>query len=188
MVGHRVVLLSDGENVQGEPAAQYNLELVHVAEPGGQHRRDEGVRAQEQESVAGVVLVVVGRAVITAGPHSKGDEILKLNLPPLGALRVLRCAAASHVASAPPSVVSGVTGLVVERMGARAAQAALAGPPGTPADAREPDRRWEEPQRSGWAGGQLLTAKLGEPRWPSRIEPRSSLGSVRSRAAARPRE
>ena len=37
-------------------------------------RRDECVRAQEQESVAGVVLVVVGRGVIT-GPHSGVGEI-----------------------------------------------------------------------------------------------------------------
>ena len=28
-----------------------NLELVHVGEPGKQHRRDEGVRAREEERV-----------------------------------------------------------------------------------------------------------------------------------------
>ena len=49
---------------QGGTAAQSNLELVHVGQPGEQRRRDEGVGAQEQESVAGDVLVVIGRGVI----------------------------------------------------------------------------------------------------------------------------
>ena len=43
-----------------------------------QHRRDEGVRAAEQESVAGVVIVVVRRGVVTAGPHDGPGESLKL--------------------------------------------------------------------------------------------------------------
>ena len=54
-----MVLLDDGEHVQGKPAAQGDLELAQVREPGMQHRCDEGVRAQEQEGVAGVVVVVV---------------------------------------------------------------------------------------------------------------------------------
>ena len=61
LVGEGEVLLRDSEDVQGETAGQGNLELVHVREPGKQHRRDEGVRAQEKESVAGVVVVIVGR-------------------------------------------------------------------------------------------------------------------------------
>ena len=65
---------------------QPTFELVHVGEPDEQHKRDEGVRAQEQESVAGVVLVVVGRSTITAGPHSGADESSKLNLAPHGPL------------------------------------------------------------------------------------------------------
>ena len=47
--------LGDGEDVQGETAPQGNHELIHVGEPGQQHR--EGVGAQEQKSVAGVVIV-----------------------------------------------------------------------------------------------------------------------------------
>ena len=79
--------MSNSEDVQGEPAAQCNLVLVHVGEPGKQRMRDEGVRAQEQESIAGVVLVVVGRGVVTAGAHGGASESLKLNLTPHGPLR-----------------------------------------------------------------------------------------------------
>ena len=54
VVGRRVILLGDGEDVQGEPAHQGKHELIHVGEPGKQHRRDEGVGTHKQESVAGV--------------------------------------------------------------------------------------------------------------------------------------
>ena len=63
------VQLGDGEDVLGEPAPQSNHELIHVGEPGQRHKRDEGVGAQEHESVAGVVLVVIGRDVVAVGPH-----------------------------------------------------------------------------------------------------------------------
>ena len=59
----RVLRLSDSEDVQGEPAAQ----------------------GKEQEGVAGVVVVIVGRGVIKAGPHSGADKSLMLNLAPHGA-------------------------------------------------------------------------------------------------------
>ena len=52
--GKRAVLLSDGEDVQGEPAAQGHHKLVHVGEGRQQHRREDGVSTQEQEGVAGV--------------------------------------------------------------------------------------------------------------------------------------
>ena len=47
VVGKRTVPLSDCEDVQSEPAPQGNHELVHVAEAGQQHMRDEGVGARE---------------------------------------------------------------------------------------------------------------------------------------------
>ena len=59
LVGKREVLLGDSKDVQGEPAAQGNHELIHVDEPGQQHRRVEGVGTQEQESVAGVAFVAL---------------------------------------------------------------------------------------------------------------------------------
>ena len=42
VVGKREILLGDDEDVQGEPALQGNHELIHVGEPGQQHKRDEG--------------------------------------------------------------------------------------------------------------------------------------------------
>ena len=81
VIGERVVLLGDGEDVQGEPALQGNHELAHVGEPGEQHRRDEGVGAQEQESVAGGVFVVIGRGVVAAGPHGVAGERSTLQAP-----------------------------------------------------------------------------------------------------------
>ena len=44
-----------------------NRELVHVGKARKQNRRDVSVNQQEQKGVAGVVFVVVGRRVITAG-------------------------------------------------------------------------------------------------------------------------
>ena len=94
LVSDVISLLSDSEDVQGKPAAEGDLELVHVSEPGKQHKRDEGVRAQEQQNVAGVVVVVVGRGVITASPHDAAGESLKLNLAPHGPFRMPACAPA----------------------------------------------------------------------------------------------
>ena len=45
VVGKRVILWGDGEDVEDEPAPQGNHELIHVGEPGQQHRHDEGVGA-----------------------------------------------------------------------------------------------------------------------------------------------
>ena len=75
LIGDGVVLLNDGEHVQGKPATQGDLELVQVREPGKQQRRDEGVRTQKQESVAGVVIVIVRRGVITAGPRGESRHM-----------------------------------------------------------------------------------------------------------------
>ena len=104
LVGNRKVLLGDSEDVQGEPAAQGNHELIHVGEPSQQHRRDEGVGTQEQESVAGVAFVVVGRGVVTAGPHGDSGESLKLNFTPHRPLRVPACAPTALVAALPPGL------------------------------------------------------------------------------------
>ena len=76
LVGKRVVLLGDSSDVQGEPAAQANHGLIHVGEPGQERRRDESVGKPEQESIAGVGFVVVGRGVVTASPHGGAGERL----------------------------------------------------------------------------------------------------------------
>ena len=88
VVGKRVILLGDGEDDQGENVPH---ELIHVGERGQQHRRDEGVGAQEQESVAGVVFVVIGRGVAAASPHGKAGESLTQHFAPHRPLR--SCAA-----------------------------------------------------------------------------------------------
>ena len=104
LVGKREVLLGVSEDVHCEPAAQGNHELIHVGEPSQQHRRVEGVGTQEQESVAGVAFVVVGRGVVTAGPQGGSGESLKLNFTPHGPLRVPACAPTALVAAVPPSL------------------------------------------------------------------------------------
>ena len=98
---HQAAGSGDG-SVQGEPAAEGDLQLVQVREPDRKHRRDEGVRAQG--GVAGIVIVIVRRTVMTASPHGGTDQILKLNLTPHGPLRLLACAPPSLVATAPPSL------------------------------------------------------------------------------------
>ena len=45
-------------------------------------------------------------------------------------------------------------------MGTRAVQAALAGSTGPAADAGEPERRWEEPERPGGAGEGALVSQV----------------------------
>ena len=104
VVGKRVILLGDSEDVQGEPAPQGNHELIHVGEPGQQHRRDEGAGAQEQENIAGVVLVVIGGGVVAACPHGNASESLTLNFAPHGPLRVPACAPTALLAAAPPGL------------------------------------------------------------------------------------
>ena len=59
---------------------------------GQHHRRDEGVDAPEQQSVA------------AAAPHGKEGESLTLNFTPHRPLRVPACAPTALVAAAPASL------------------------------------------------------------------------------------
>ena len=90
VVGKSVILLGGGQDVQGEAAPQGNHELIHFGEPGQQHKRDEDVSAQEQDSVAGVVFLIIGRGVTAAGPHGKAGESLTQNFAPLDRFECLR--------------------------------------------------------------------------------------------------
>ena len=72
-------------------------------------RQDNGtgstrVGAQEQEGVAVVVLVVVGRGVVAADPHGKANEDMTLNFAPRRPLGMPARAPATLVAAAPPSL------------------------------------------------------------------------------------
>ena len=95
LVGNGVVLLSDGEDVQGENAARGNLELVFVREPSKQHRSGEGVRAHEQR-----------RRRPTRCHHSRPTQRrkqeLEASLAPHGPFREPACAPPSLVATAQP--------------------------------------------------------------------------------------
>ena len=82
LIGDGVVLLDDGEHVQSEPAAQDDLQLGQVFESSKQLWRDEGVRAQKQEGIAGIVIVVVRRGVIAATPRGGAANFLRLYLTP----------------------------------------------------------------------------------------------------------
>ena len=66
----------------------------------------QGVRAQEQEGVAGVVIVIVRRSITTASPHGGANASLKQNFTPHGPIRLLACAPPSTVATAPPGLGS----------------------------------------------------------------------------------
>ena len=97
-------------DVLGEPAVQAILSSSTVREPGKQHRRDE--------AVAGLVVVIVGRGVITAGTHSGAGKSLKLNLAPHGPFRVAARAPPSLLATAPPSL-RGTKGTPMSQPGGR---------------------------------------------------------------------
>ena len=57
---------------------------------------------QKQRIVVGVVLVVIGRGVITAGEHGEPSEFLKLNFAPHRTLRVTSVAPAVLLPFASP--------------------------------------------------------------------------------------
>ena len=73
----RVVLLENGECVQGEPAREREGQLVECRQARQQHWRHKGATEQEQRSVVGTVLVV-----IAAGEHGEPNEVLTLNYAP----------------------------------------------------------------------------------------------------------
>ena len=84
MIGFRIgpILLRNGENVQGELARLGHHELIQLAEVRKKSRCKEGDGKQEQQRVARVVLIVVGRGVGTSSLHGAGREGLRLNLTP----------------------------------------------------------------------------------------------------------
>ena len=77
----------------------YDEQLVRLRHARRQHRPDKGVSAQEQEGVAGVVVVMVGRSFLAARPHGAAAAILTLNLAPHDPFRMPACAPPSLVAA-----------------------------------------------------------------------------------------
>ena len=78
----KVVLLDHGECVQGEPAREREGQLVSCRQAGQQHWRDKGVTDQEHGGTVSVVLVVVGRGVITIGEHGTPSDVLTPSFAP----------------------------------------------------------------------------------------------------------
>ena len=106
------------------------------------------------------MLVVVGRGVITGGPHSGARKSLKLNLTPHASSVCLCAAVAYRGFAAWPQRRQKVSGEPAGRQTHWGQQFRYEVRRGGPAaDAGEPERRWKEPERSGGAGGQLLTAR-----------------------------
>ena len=78
------MLLRNRENVQGEHATKghvQDINLRQALEQSGRNVnvRDVNIREQEKEIVASVVLVIVGRGDVTAGPHDTATAGLRLN-------------------------------------------------------------------------------------------------------------
>ena len=84
-----------------QPKATFCSSIVR--EPGKEHKRDEGVSGQEQEGVAGIVIVIVRRSIIAVSTHGGADENLKVDFSQHGPFRLLARAPPSLVATAPPS-------------------------------------------------------------------------------------
>ena len=67
-----------GENVQGESAAKgyvQDINLGHVLKQSG---HNTNVRKQKEEIAVSVVLVIVGRSEVAAGPHGTAAAVLRL--------------------------------------------------------------------------------------------------------------
>ena len=63
------MLLRNRENVQGESATKGYVKDINLSQAFEQSGRNANVRKQEKEIVVSVVLVIVGRGEVTAGPH-----------------------------------------------------------------------------------------------------------------------
>ena len=74
---------------EANPASKGYPEIVNVGETREQGWRDVGISKQEQQNVVSVVLVVVGRGVVAAGPHS--SAAIGLRLKTLYAFPLGRC-------------------------------------------------------------------------------------------------
>ena len=71
-------MLGDSENVQGESASKGYVDHINVRDASEQGWRDVGVSTHEWHSVVSVVLVVVGRGIVAAGPHGSAAVDLRL--------------------------------------------------------------------------------------------------------------
>ena len=70
--------LRNRECVQGESATKGFVQDINLSQALKQSGRNVDVRKQEKEIVVSVVLVIVGRSEVTAGPHGTAAAVLRL--------------------------------------------------------------------------------------------------------------
>ena len=153
--GKRLVLLCNGESVQGEPARQGHRELIQLREVREEGGRGEGVGKHEQEGVAGVVLIIIRSGVGAEGPHCKAAEILTLNLTPHRTFEVTSVSPAVLIPFATPCL-SGATG-------ATSTSRPSADAPGPAAAARGSDRAGTRAALAALRGSTRPATEGGEP-------------------------
>ena len=78
MIRCRGKLLRNREKIQSESATKNYVQDINFSQAFEQSERNGNVRKQEKETVVSVVLVIVGRGEVTAGPHGTAAEGLKL--------------------------------------------------------------------------------------------------------------
>ena len=78
MIRCRGKLLRNREYVQGESATKGDVQDINLSQAFEQSGRNVNVRKQEEEIAISVVLVIVGRGDVTAGPHGTAAASLRL--------------------------------------------------------------------------------------------------------------
>ena len=78
MIRCRGMLLRNRENIQDEYATKGYVQDINLRQALEQSGRNGTVRKQEKETVVSVVLVIVGRGEVTAGPHGTAAVGLRL--------------------------------------------------------------------------------------------------------------
>ena len=74
----RGILLRNREYVQGESATKGYVQDINLSQAFEQSGHNANVRNQEEEIPISVVLVIVGRGDVTAGPHGTAAAALRL--------------------------------------------------------------------------------------------------------------
>ena len=78
MIRCRGRLLRNREYIQSESATKGFVWDINLSQALEQSGRNGNVRKQEKEIVVSVVLVIVGRSEVTAGPHGTAAAVLRL--------------------------------------------------------------------------------------------------------------
>ena len=79
MIRCRGKLLRNRENIQSESATKGYVQDINLSQALKQSGRNVDVRKQEEEIVVSVVLIIVRRNEVTAGPHGTTAGGLRLN-------------------------------------------------------------------------------------------------------------